>query len=745
MRRVLLVERFSMHFSIHLPYQPSGDQPAAISALTDGLKRGVRFQTLLGATGTGKTFTIANVIQNVQKPTLVIAHNKTLAAQLCNEFREFFPDNAVEYFVSYYDYYQPEAYIPSSDTYIEKEAMINEEIDRLRHSATQALLTRKDVIICASVSCIYGLGAPETYRETALQIKVGDDVSREKVLQRLVEMQFTRVSNTDVTRGTFRAQGPVLEIMPMNEDVIYRIEAPRGTVEAIIPIDPVSRKQKREQTDVWIFPAKHFITLGPERERAIKAIREELKQRLDWFEKNGKLLEAERLDRRTKYDLEMIENLGYCNGIENYSRPLSGRAAGAPPDTLFSYFPKDFLFVVDESHVTVPQFGGMYEGDRSRKETLIEHGFRLPSAKDNRPLKFSELEQRFKHVIFVSATPSRYEHHMSSQIVEQIIRPTGLVDPEVLIRPITPRPHPQPLSFARRGELGTPSPPAYAFRVCRDGRAGLRRRGTGEVGLSQVDDCIHRISEVTKRGDRVLVTTLTKKMAEDLTEFLVEKKIKARYLHSGIDTIERLEILSEFRKGTYEVIVGVNLLREGLDLPEVALVCILDADKEGFLRSDVSLIQTIGRAARNVRGQVVLYADNMTGSMRRAIAETDRRRTKQIAYNMEHGITPQTIIKAIKDYRAVLGLSIEPAQKDIKEILKLELTAETHDIQAVLKQKEIEMKEAAKNLQFEFAAILRDEISVLLKEIKKREKTGSALTEASQKRLKRQSRHGRTR
>ncbi len=711
-------------FKLHLPYQPSGDQPEAISALTNGVNKGEKFQTLLGATGTGKTFTIANVIQNVKKPTLVIAHNKTLAAQLCNEFREFFPDNAVEYFVSYYDYYQPEAYIPSSDTYIEKEAMINEEIDRLRHSATQALLTRKDVIICASVSCIYGLGAPETYKETALQVKVGGDVSRENVLKRLIQMQFTRVSNTDVTRGTFRSLGPVLEIMPVNEEVIYRIEAPRGVVEAIIPIDPVSRKQKREVEEIWLFPAKHFITLGPERELAIKAIREELKVRLDWFEKNGKLLEAERLDRRTKYDLEMMENLGYCNGIENYSRHLSGREPGAPPDTLFSYFPADFLLVIDESHVTVPQIGGMYEGDRSRKDTLIEHGFRLPSAKDNRPMKFTEFEQRFKQVIFVSATPSQYEYRNSSQIVEQIIRPTGLVDPEVLIRPITPLSSPR-----RRGP-----------RIKLDSR--LRGNDIPE-GLSQIDDAINRIDIVTKRGDRVLVTTLTKKMAEDLTEYLTEKKIKARYLHSDIDTIERLEILSEFRKGTYEVIVGVNLLREGLDLPEVALVCILDADKEGFLRSDVALIQTIGRAARNVRGQVVLYADNMTGSMKRAIAETDRRRAKQVAYNKEHGITPQTIIKAIKDIRGTLGLSVN--SKDVKDILKLELTAETHDLRTVLKQKETEMRDAARNLQFELAAILRDEISVLLKEIKKREKTGSALPAASEKKLRKPTRHGRAR
>lgn len=697
-------------FKIRLPYHPSGDQPQAIRALSDGIRTGKTYQTLLGATGTGKTFTVANVIQDVQKPTLVIAHNKTLAAQLCNEFREFFPDNAVEYFVSYYDYYQPEAYIPKSDTYIEKEAMINEEIDRLRHSATQALLTRKDVIICASVSCIYGLGAPEAYEQSALQLKVGDDVRRENVLGRLIGMQFVRVTATDVVRGSFRSIGGVLEIMPANEETVYRVEAPRGVIEAIIPTDPVTRKQKREQKSVWIFPAKHFITLGPERERAIAAIRAELKERLAWLEKHGKLLEAERLDRRTKFDLEMIENLGYCNGIENYSRHLSGRKAGEPPDTLFSYFPDDFLLVIDESHVTIPQLGGMYEGDRSRKETLIEYGFRLPSAADNRPLKFHELEARFRNVIFVSATPGTYELERSKDVVEQIIRPTGLVDPEVLVRPITPK----------KGRGGAPDVP------------------------SQVDDCIDRIGKAVERGDRVLVTTLTKKMAEDLSGYLVEKKIKSRYLHSDIDTIERLEILSDFRRGTYDVVVGVNLLREGLDLPEVALVCILDADKEGFLRSDVSLIQTIGRAARNVRGQVVLYADNVTGSMKRAIAETERRRAKQTAYNAEHGITPQTIIKAIKDIRGELGLSA--GTKDVKDILKLELTAETHDLKTVLKQKEAEMKAAAKDLQFELAAILRDEIGVLLKEIKKREKTGTALPESSEKRLRRkQPRHGRTR
>jgi len=696
-------------FNLKLPYQPAGDQPQAIESLVEGVQKGLRYQTLLGATGTGKTFTAANVIQRVQKPTLVIAHNKTLAAQLCNEFREFFPDNAVEYFVSYYDYYQPEAYIAKSDTYIEKEAMINDEIDRLRHAATQALLTRKDVIICASVSCIYGLGAPEAYEQTVLHLNVGDDMRRENALGRLVEMQFTRMSNTDLVRGSFRTIGGVLEFMPANEQKIYRIEAPRGSIEAILQIDPVTRQIKKEVKDVWIFPAKHFITLGPERERALVDIREEAKQRVEWFEKNGKLLEAERIDRRTKFDIEMIENLGYCNGIENYSRHLANRKPGAPPDTLFSYFPKDFLLLIDESHVTVPQLGGMYEGDRSRKETLIEYGFRLPSAADNRPLKFVELEEKFNHVIFVSATPGKFEYTHTSQIVEQIIRPTGLVDPEVLVLPITPK-------RGKTRELDTPS---------------------------QVDDAIVRIGEVTQRGDRVLVTTLTKKMAEDLSQFLNEKKIKSRYLHSDIQTVERLEILSDFRRGVYEVIVGVNLLREGLDLPEVALVCILDADKEGFLRSETSLIQTIGRAARNVRGQVVLYADHITESMRKAIGETERRRTKQTAYNVEHGITPKTILKAIADYREVLGLGASLKDKDVKEILRIELQAETQDLKKVVKQKEAEMKAAATDLQFELATVLRDEIAVLAKEIAKRDKAEKTPTDAKPK-LKRPPRHGRT-
>lgn len=691
-------------FSLVSPYQPSGDQPEAILALSKGVKDGERYQTLLGATGTGKTFTIANVIQNVQKPTLVLAHNKTLAAQLCNEFRQFFPNNAVEYFVSYYDYYQPEAYIPGSDTYIEKEAMINEEIDRLRHSATQALLTRKDVIIVSSVSCIYGLGAPAAYEQTALHLRLGDDMTREQVLQRLVDMQFTR-TNADVTRGTFRTHGAVLEIMPAHENAIYRIEAPRGTIEYMAQIDPVTKKPKRELADTWVFPAKHFITLGPERERAINVIRAELKERLAYFEERGKVLEADRLDRRTKYDLEMIENLGYCNGIENYSQPLSGRPRGAPPDTLFSYFPDDFLLVIDESHVTVPQLGGMYEGDRSRKTTLIEHGFRLPSAADNRPLTFAEIEAKIKQVIFVSATPGLYELKHTREVVEQIIRPTGLVDPEVLVLPITPS---------------------------KDGSAP-----------GQVEDLMGRLGVVIDRDERILVTTLTKKMAEDLTSYMQQQGRKVRYLHSDIDTIERLEILSDFRKGAYDIIVGVNLLREGLDLPEVSLVAIMDADKEGFLRSETSLIQTIGRAARNVRGQVILYADEMTDSMRRAIQETDRRRAKQLAYNQLHGITPQTIRKAQEDIRAVLGF--ETAEKDVKEILKLELSAETHRLEFVLKQKEKEMKDAALRLEFELAAVLRDEIAVLSKEIKGRTKETSAKTGEKMSRPKRAPRHGRTR
>ncbi|MDD2785711.1 MAG: excinuclease ABC subunit UvrB [Patescibacteria group bacterium] len=713
-------------FELKQPYRPAGDQPEAIKQLTEHLAKGDKFLTLLGATGTGKTYTMAHVIQNVKKPTLVIAHNKTLAAQLCNEFREFFPDNAVEYFVSYYDYYQPEAYIAKSDTYIEKEAQINEEIDRLRHSATQALLTRKDVIICASVSCIYGLGAPEAYALTTLHIETGNDIKREEIVSRLVDMQFTR-TNADLERGSFRLTGQVLEIMPANEEKIFRIETAGGHVERILRIDPVTRKTLSEPQELWVFPAKHFITPGPEREKAIKTIRTELKERLELFEKNGKLLEAERLERRTNFDLEMIENLGYCNGIENYSRHLSGRAPGDPPDTLFSYFPKDFLLMIDESHVTIPQIGGMYEGDKSRKDTLVEHGFRLPSAKDNRPLTFKEFEDKVKQAVFVSATPGPFEFKHSASVVEQIIRPTGLIDPEVIIRPITQS---KQESSKHEPDLSTPS------NFARDDGGGM----------NQIDDCIASIIKATADGNRTLVTTLTKKMAEDLTEYLKEKKIKACYLHSDIKTVERLEILSDFRRGKYDALVGVNLLREGLDLPEVSLVCILDADKEGFLRSDTSLIQTIGRAARNVQGQVILYADHVTGSMKRAIAETDRRRKKQVAYNQEHGITPKTIRKAIVDLRGSLGFAQD---KDIKEILKLELSAETRKLEEVIKQKEAEMKSAALELDFELATILRDEIVVIKQELGKRQKKSPLKTmddggKASPS-IKRPPRHGRTR
>ncbi len=689
-------------FQLKQPYQPAGDQPEAIKDLTARLKKGARMLTLLGATGTGKTYTLANVINNIQKPTLVIAHNKTLAAQLCNEFREFFPENAVEYFVSYYDYYQPEAYLPKTDTYIEKEAQINAEIDRLRHNATQSLLTRKDVIVCASVSCIYGLGAPAAYAQTIFHVVTGEDISRQDTIARLIDMQFTR-TNADLTRGSFRLTGTTLEVMPVNEEVIYRIEVLGNRVDRITQIHPVSRKVQAEHHDIWLFPAKHFIIAGPERDKALKDIRKELAERLKYFESKGLLLEAERIERRTKYDLEMMETLGYCSGIENYSRHLSGRKAGDHPDTLLSYFPEDFLCIMDESHVSISQVGGMYAGDRSRKDTLIDHGFRLPSARDNRPLTFDEFEKQIKQFVFMSATPGPFEYQNSDAIVEQLIRPTGLIDPEVIIQRITPK---------KKGEL------------------------------NQIEDAIERIIKVTKEKERTLVTTLTKKMAEDLTDYLKDKNIKAVYMHSGVKTADRLEILSEFRKGTYDVLVGVNLLREGLDLPEVSLVCILDADKEGFLRSETSLIQTIGRAARNVRGKVILYADNITGSMKRAIAETDRRRTKQVAYNNKHGITPKTIIKAIQDLRGQLGFETEP--KDVKKILALELAAEDKQLNVVIKEKEAEMKEASLRLDFELAAILRDEIVVIRKELDKRKKKAPLPDKEAKPKIKRPPRHGRT-
>jgi excinuclease ABC subunit B len=657
-----------MDFKLKSGYEPKGDQPQAIEGLTDGLRSGEKHQTLLGITGSGKTYTMANVIANVGKPTLVIAHNKTLAAQLCNEFREFFPENAVEYFVSYYDYYQPEAYMPTSDTYIEKEASINQEIDRLRHKTTQSLLTRRDVIVVSSVSCIYGLGAPKVYEEMHMRLHKGDPFDRTGMMRQLVQMQYER-TRMDLGRGQFRMIGDVMEIMCAAEDFIVRVDAPGGVIKELTIIDPVTRKRRSREEEAWIFPAKHFITPGPERERAIKAIKEELEEQLGKFRKEGKLLEAERLERRTNFDMAMIREIGYCNGIENYSRHLSGRNPGEAPDTLLSYFPEDFMCVIDESHVTVSQIGGMFNGDAARKQNLVKYGFRLPSARDNRPLKFDEFVERVPQTVYVSATPADYERKISSRIVEQVIRPTGLVDPKITISPVSET----------------------------------------DDHVGQIDDLIERLKTCIGSGGRALVTTLTKKMAEDLDEYLREREFKVAYLHSGVKTVDRIKVLTDFRRGTYDIIVGVNLLREGLDLPEVTLVAILDADKEGFLRSETSLIQTIGRAARNVDGEVVLYADNMTGSMHRAIAETERRREKQLAYNKENGITPQTIRKEIRDMMAGIGLEAER----VADILEMEMAAEDRPIEQVIKEKEKQMRQAAKDLEFELAAILRDEIRTL--------------------------------
>lgn len=647
--------------------KPAGDQPKAIASLVSGLAKGYSHQTLLGVTGSGKTFSAANVIAEVGKPTLVIAHNKTLAAQLCNEFRELFPHNSVNYFVSYYDYYQPEAYIPTSDTYIGKEAMINEEIDKLRHKATTALLTRPDVIIVASVSCIYGLGTPEIYRKNIIFLKRGEKLDRPKFIRQLVSLQFSR-TNVDLKRSTFRVRGDHWEIMPPEGEVIYRFSLENGVVAKIFEVNPVEgfRPGKTpELMQLVVSPAKHFITEKSDRDTAIANIKKELDIRIKYFEKKGMYLEAERIERRTKADLAMIREIGYCNGIENYSQPLSGRLPGSAPDTLLDYFPKDFLTIIDESHVTVSQIGGMYHGDASRKKTLIEYGFRLPSAADNRPLTFQEFEKRVGQIIFTSATPGDYEAKKSKQVVEQIIRPTGLIDPKITIRPV----------------------------------------------VGQIDDCIERITTRVEKKERVLVTTLTKRMAEDLSSYLEEKGIKVTYLHSDVKTLERVKILTNFRKGIFDVLVGVNLLREGLDLPEVTLVCILDADKEGFLRSETSLIQTIGRAARNEKGEVVLYADIITGSIKRAVDETERRRNIQIAYNKKHGIVPKTIVREIKD------------MLEIKETLKLEelpLMKEKKEIEKFVKIKEAEMRAAAKNLDFELATLLRDEIYLLEKELKKK-------------------------
>lgn len=652
-------------FQLVSPFTPRGDQPKAIAELTEGLRAGLQHQTLLGVTGSGKTFTIAHVIQNVQKPTLVIAHNKTLAAQLCNEFREFFPHNAVHYFVSYYDYYQPEAYIPQTDTYIEKDASINDEIDRLRHAATSALLERRDVIIVASVSCIYGLGTPSEYAAMTLPLRIGATISRDQILHRLVELQYER-NEIGFGRGTFRAKGDTIEVIPAYSENALRIELFGDEIERISELDALTGKRLRDLDFTVIYPATHWVTGREKLERAIESIRAELEERLAELHRAGKLVEAQRLEQRTKHDIEMLRELGYCPGIENYSRHLDGRRPGEPPCTLIDYFPKDFLMVIDESHQTIPQIRGMYNGDRSRKEILIEYGFRLPSALDNRPLTFEEFERKMNQVIYVSATPGPYEHQKSQKIVEQIIRPTGLVDPEVVVRPVQ----------------------------------------------GQIDDLINEIRAVTARGERVLVTTLTKKMAEDFTEYLTELGIKARYLHSEIETLDRVDILYDLRSGEFDVLVGVNLLREGLDLPEVSLVAILDADKEGFLRSETSLIQTIGRAARNVRGRVILYADEVTGSMERAIAETQRRRKLQLEYNKKHGITPETVKKALREFMPELAR--ESKEKRAKKKLAVKTPAALADL---IKELEQEMYAAAKRLEFEKAARLRDEIKELRQEL----------------------------
>jgi len=671
------------------PYEPAGDQPKAIETLMKSITAGHRYQTLLGVTGSGKTYTVAQVIERIQKPTLVVAHNKTLAAQLAQEYRDFFPDNAVHYFVSYYDYYQPEAYIPHSDTYIEKDAQINEEIDRLRHATTQALLTRNDVIIVATVSCIYGLGSPVEYEKVNFLVQIGQPSNRSDFARRLIDLYFER-TNADLQPGTFRALANVIEVMPVNEKILYRIEFGMGTgsemIESITLIDQVSRRILESTDSFFLFPAKHFVTAPEQLDRAFGAIQHELEERLVELDAQGKLLESERLKRRTRYDLAMIREIGYCNGVENYSRHFSGKLPGEPPDTLLSYFPHntdgsaDFLTVIDESHVTVPQLNGMYAGDASRKRTLIEHGFRLPSAADNRPLTFAEFETRVGQTIYVSATPSVFERQKSTAdggIAEQIIRPTGLIDPELVVRPVTPK---------------------------------------GEY-KGQISDFMAEAERVIAKGERVIATTLTKKMAEDLADFLKEKKIKAEYVHSEIKTIERIQILTDFRRGKFDCLVGVNLLREGLDLPEVSLIGILDADKEGFLRSETSLIQTIGRAARNINGRVVLYADNMTGSLDRAIGETNRRRTIQVGYNKKHNITPKTIIKKISDITD--QINTEHA-KTVNELIKLDMKRFDENPKALLKEKQQQMSDAVKMLDFETAAILRDEIAVLQEKLEAR-------------------------
>ncbi|GAB4475739.1 MAG: excinuclease ABC subunit UvrB [Anaerolineales bacterium] len=652
-----------MDFKLQAPFRPTGDQPEAIEKLVTGVQRGYRHQVLLGATGTGKTYTIAAVIERLNKPALVMAHNKTLAAQLYAEFKEFFPENAVEYFVSYYDYYQPEAYVPKHDLYIEKDADINEEIERLRLAATTALMTRRDVIIVASVSCIYGIGSPEAYGRVVINLESGHIFRRNALLRMLVEGQYER-NDLDLRPGTFRLRGDTLEIIPAYQEKHgYRITFFGDEVERIVEFDPLSGEIRRPLTNIAIYPAKHFITDKDKLEQALRDIETELEQRLAELRRQERLLEAQRLEQRTLYDLEMLREVGYCSGIENYSRHLDQRPAGSPPWTLMDYIPSDYLLIIDESHMTIPQIRGMYHGDRSRKTTLVEYGFRLPSALDNRPLTFEEFEQRMGFTIYTSATPGPYELQRAEQVVEQIIRPTGLVDPEVEVRPIT----------------------------------------------GQVDDLVGEIRNRVEKGQRVLVTTLTKRMAEKLSDYLMELGIKVHYLHSEIDTLERVGILRDLRLGVFDVVVGINLLREGLDLPEVSLVAILDADKEGFLRSETALIQTIGRAARHVEGKVIMYADKITDSMRRAIDETNRRRAKQIAYNEEHGIIPVSIVKAVRDLTDRVGVHGVAESKPSYTIRSAQ-SLEQAELRRLIQELEEQMKEAAKNLEFEKAAVLRDEI-----------------------------------
>jgi len=651
-------------FEIVSDFKMTGDQPQAVDGLVEGLNKGFKHQTLLGVTGSGKTFTMANVIERVSRPTLVICHNKTLAAQLSTEFKEFFPNNAVEYFVSYYDYYQPEAYIPRTDTYIEKEIDINEEIDKLRHAATRSLFTRRDVVIVASVSCIYGLGEPEEYRSFVLSLKRGESYRRDKLLRQLVDMQYER-NDIDFTRGKFRVRGDTLEIQPAYEELALRIEFFGDDIERILEIDPLTGEMLKEMEAVDIYPAKHFVTSHEKLMLAIDSIKQELAERLDELKMQGKLLEAARLEARTNYDLEMLKEAGYCHAVENYSRHLSGRPAGSPPWTLLDYFPDDFLLFIDESHMTLPQIRGMYHGDISRKQTLVEHGFRLPSALDNRPLNFTEFGRRINQVVYTSATPAEYEYQHSQQVVEQLVRPTGLLEPTVEIKPT---------------------------------------RG-------QIDDLLDQIKTRVDKGERCLVTTLTKRMAEELADYLIEMGIKTHYLHSEIDTLERVEILRDLRLGVYDVVVGINLLREGLDLPEVSLVAILDADKEGYLRSEGALIQTMGRAARHIDGHVIMYADTVTKSMQAAIDETQRRRQIQVAYNKEHGITPQGIRKAIKDITERVKVAAEA-----RAVYTAAAPIAREDIARLIKELEGQMKTAARNLEFEKAALIRDRIVELRKE-----------------------------